>query len=574
MKTTVCCAMSVSVLLGGLGFPPAAGAGWDVWTVKSTVRVLRNVPIGERLAVELFSARNEWESFQILMRSDAPVRGVNVQAGDLRGAGAAVLPAGAARLFRQHQMELTVGSYRNTEFQAGWYPDALIPFRHPVTRAPLGAARLAAAPFDLPSGQTHGFWVDIHVPADAPAGNYKGVYQVTAEGMTPVEVPVQLMVWDFCLPQVPTYQTALGSPAQRLRSYYQQREKQGKETSPTDWNAVETQCAEMLARHRINATPPSGSVVPALQDDGSYRVADAQVEALRDFVDRYQINAFSVPRPTGIVKDPEQEKSKLHAWLRAWDDASARLARPQITFFTYLRDEPNDEEAYHFVQKWGRVIREAKSAVKVLVVEQTWSQKEAWGDLYGAVDIWCPLFPIFKEESAVKRQALGETVWTYTALSQRSPASPWWATDHPLLNYRVPAWISWRYRIRGILYWGAMCFWRQVEDPWANPETLDRRTDTQRTHVWNGEGSVVYPGRAVGYDGIASSLRLKALRDAIEDYEYMAMLERAGLAAAAQQVVMPLAASWFEWEHDAAAFETARAELARLILSNRSGRNP
>jgi hypothetical protein len=34
------------------------------------------------------------------------------------------------------------------------------------------------------------------------------------------------------------------------------------------------------------------------------------------------------------------------------------------------------------------------SGVQVLVVEQTWTQNPAWGDLYGAVDIWCPLFSL------------------------------------------------------------------------------------------------------------------------------------------------------------------------------------
>ncbi|MFW6162598.1 MAG: DUF4091 domain-containing protein, partial [Planctomycetota bacterium] len=138
--------------------------------------------------------------------------------------------------------------------------------------------------------------------------------------------------------------------------------------------------------------------------------------------------------------------------------------------------------------------------------------------------------------------------------------------DFPLLHYRVPAWMAWRYRIRGILYWGGMSFWRPVDDPWTDPETLDRR-DRNPKLVWNGEGSIVYPGRAVGYDGIAPSLRLKALRDAIEDYEYFALCERLGVADEAQKIVLPLAPSWYQWEPDPAAYEAARARLAELILS-------
>jgi hypothetical protein len=160
--------------------------------------------------------------------------------------------------------------------------------------------------------------------------------------------------------------------------------------------------------------------------------------------------------------------------------------------------------------------------------------------------------------------ALGETIWTYTALCQRDP-TPWWHIDFPLLNYRVPAWIAWRYRIQGILYWGGMSYWRGVDDPWTDPKTLDRR-DGRKDPLYNGEGTLVYPGRAVGYDGIAPSLRLKALRDAIEDYQYLVILERRGLRNQAEQVVMPLATSWFDWETDPIPYEEARAKLAKMIV--------
>ena len=198
------------------------------------------------------------------------------------------------------------------------------------------------------------------------------------------------------------------------------------------------------------------------------------------------------------------------------------------------------------------------------MVEQTLSQDPAWGDLYGAVDIWCPLFCLHDPKTGAERQALGEKLWTYTALCQREK-TPWWQIDFPLLNYRVPTWIAWRYRMRGLLYWGSMSYWSGVEDPWTDPKTLDRRV-RGKGQLFNGEGSLLYPGRAVGYDGIAASLRLKALRDGIEDYDYLAILEKQGRAAEAEKIVLPLAGSWFDWETDPAAYQKARAQLAELIL--------
>ncbi len=562
MTARLCLVLSAAASLAGAG---AARGDWHVWTLSRTERVVREAPAGEGRAVHLAAARNEWESFQILMRADAPVEGITVEPADLKGPDGALLAAKDVRLYRQHQLELTVPTYRNEAFKPGGYPDPLIPFKHPVTRKPLGKARLIAVPFNLPANQTHGFWVDIYVPTDAPPGVYKGAYHVTARGQKAVEISVELTVWDFALPRVPTFQTALGSPAARMRGYYRQRAKAGKESEPKDWAAVEAQCAELVSRHRINASPPPGTLNPVARPDGSFHFPPERVAELRRFIDRHHVNALMTPHPRSAVKDPDKERQKLHAWLGSFDRLAAALARPHVVFFTYLRDEPNKEEEYRYVQTWGKAVRAAKSAVKVLVVEQTWTQDEKWGDLYGAVDVWCALFPLFKAQSAAKRQALGETVWCYTALCQRAP-TPWWHIDFPLLHYRAPAWIAWRFRIRGILYWGGMSYWRQVDDPWTDPKTLDRRKRNAK-YLWNGEGTLVYPGRAVGYDGIAPSLRLKALRDGIEDYEYLAILERAGRADEAQKLILPLATSWFQWQKDPAAYETARAALAKMILT-------
>ncbi len=544
--------------------PVFACGEWTVWTVKPTQRVLREDPAGRGTAVSLSAARNEWEGFQILMRCDAPVKDVQLKAGSFTGTDGKPLEGVRSVLYRQHQLYLADPTIRNDAFKPGWYPDPLIPVVHPQTGKPLRGARFSAMPFDVPAEQTHGFWVDVYVPAQAKAGQYRAKFRVTAAEGQSVEVPVTLNVWDFELPATPAMYTALGSPAERMRAFYAKQEKAGKLKPPGDWSAVEGQVAQMLSEHRINATPAPGALLPEAQPDGTYRIAREQIKAFREFVDRYHINAYPIGHARSVVKDPDAERPKLQAWLAAWDRAIAELDRAQVVFYMYLKDEPNDEEAYRYVQKWGRAIRATKTAVKMLVVEQTWTQNEQWGDLYGAVDIWCPLFSLFKEESAVKRQALGEMVWTYTALCQRDK-TPWWHIDYPLLNYRVPAWIAWRYRIRGLLYWGGMVHWSGVEDPWSDPKTLDRR-NRGKGQLYNGEGTIVYPGRDVGYEGIAPSLRLKALRDSVEDYEYLALLERMGKATEAQKIILPLAGSWFQWEQDPAAYEAARGKLAQLIV--------
>ena len=54
----------------------------------------------------------------------------------------------------------------------------------------------------------------------------------------------------------------------------------------------------------------------------------------------------------------------------------------------------------------------------------------------------------------------------------------------------------------------------------------------------------------------------------MEDYEYLAILERMGLEAEAMSIVQPLTTSWYDWVSDPAAYEQARIELAALIESH------
>src|SRR5204863_92345 len=47
-----------------------ASADWRVWTETETRHVLRDDPPGSGHTVRIAAARNEWESFQILVRSE------------------------------------------------------------------------------------------------------------------------------------------------------------------------------------------------------------------------------------------------------------------------------------------------------------------------------------------------------------------------------------------------------------------------------------------------------------------------------------------------------------------------
>ena len=249
----------------------------------------------------------------------------------------------------------------------------------------------------------------------------------------------------------------------------------------------------------------------------------------------------------------------MQNWGNAWTRGIAAVNRPGVLYFVQVMDEPNSAADYDYVRLWGDAIRATQSPVKTLVTVQTLTQNPDWGTLYGAVDVWCPLFSRYDQATWDQRRAAGDTSWAYTALCQGDP-TPWWQIDTPLLNYRVPAWIAWYDHLNGLLYWN-MTYWDGLDDPWTDVPTY-----SDGTNEYHGEGCLLYPAYAVGYDGVVPSIRLKALRDGIENYDYLAILEQQGKRAEAEQVVAQLDNSWFSWETDPGAYDTARQQLAAMIL--------
>ena len=236
-----------------------------------------------------------------------------------------------------------------------------------------------------------------------------------------------------------------------------------------------------------------------------------------------------------------------------------------------MLDEPNLSENYQTVLDLGALAHEAAPEIRCLVVEQTYKQDPSWPDIDPAVDIWCPLFAFIDSASIDSKLKHGDEVWSYTALSQRAPEyhpdyekvkdydSPYWHIDAKLTSYRTPTWINWHYNINGLLYWSSVQIADSktgIMDPWMLPAFSE--SDSQ----FNGGGHLMYPGVPCGIDGPVSCIRLKNIRDSMEDWEYFAILEKLAGKDAVNKIVSEVAPNWWATSEDPAVIEAARERLA------------
>lgn len=79
--------------------------------------------------------------------------------------------------------------------------------------------------------------------------------------------------------------------------------------------------------------------------------------------------------------------------------------------------------------------------------------------------------------------------------------------DVPLIESRILHWLNYRFGLKGYLHWG---FNSWTDDPYNAPGQH------------RGDGWRVYPKK----DGLINSLRWEQMRNGIQDYEYLWMLEK------------------------------------------------
>lgn len=184
--------------------------------------------------------------------------------------------------------------------------------------------------------------------------------------------------------------------------------------------------------------------------------------------------------------------------------------------YCYWYDEP-EESAYPFVIKGMKLLKATFPNVRRLLTEQPEPP------LYRYVDIWVPIFNLYDEERCKERQKNGQEVWWYVCCGPRHPY-PNNFIDYPGIEHRIRLWMNWKYNVTGDLYWSTT-YWHK--NPWQTPMSYT----PDDSGMWgNGDGYLLYPPergevkeKFIG--GPVPSMRIKLIREGIEDAEYLWMLE-------------------------------------------------
>lgn len=516
--------LTLALAVGYSPHPAARSAAPVVWTASSLERVgEHDAPRGLTPAA-IAAARGEYESFQVVVRPSpgATLTNVRVTMTDLAGPGGAVISNTAFALYREHYVTVSKGSPdpwgSNRPLGAGRYADALIPFVDPETGQPPVPAALRAQPFSVAADTNQPIWIDVLVPRNAAPGDYTGSVSVSSDqGLA--SGAISLHVWNFTLPLTPSLKSsfpfgngASGTPAQNRE----------------------------LLRHRLSpvSTPPADE--RSLMD--TYGLSG---RALGFWSNANHADCASMDPPPSVAEIL----------------ASKARHQPELFLYNYTADEIGScTWLFPALRAWAVNLHAAGVPNLVTMAPTPALFDDGTGTGRSVVDIWTVLPWVYDDHLADVATALrkGDRVWSYNALVQ-DDYSPKWQMDYPPIDFRLhPGFLSQRLGLTGLLAWKVD---RWTADPW---------NDVNNTGVfapgnnYPGEGMLVYPGAQAGLVGVAPSMRLKWLRDGVDDYDYLDLLRNQSRPLA-DAYAGRIATDWRTWTRDPAEVDAARREIGEEL---------
>ncbi len=565
------CAAALGVLPAGLwagAHLANAEAPWAVAAPALEKLAPGSAPAGAS-AIHLSAARGECEGAQVFAR--APIDGVRAQSAPLRLEGAEPI---AVALYREAFVSVEQPS--NLEGRAGRWPDPLIP----AADAYFGEER-AAFPASSAGPEPVAIYLEVCVPVQARSGLYRSELELTARGAVPTRMPVTLEVRRFAIPATSSLPTTFGFSGLSACLGH------GRPANPPCVDPLTRLYASAALRHRISLhgmsmEPPP--MRPGAQVHLDFSRYDAE---LSPFLDGTALATGARFTSTDVRLHPaaRTDDQKVAYW-RAFA-AHLRERGWLSRAFVYAEDEPRPEDLPK-VRRFAALVHRADPDLRVLVTASLDPLLEGAADILApnlnclfsrGFDAYCSGRIVPAAAYAAARKS-GAELWWYQSCGShgcgplpplaRDAAAyfrgwPSYAIDHPAALNRAMGVLAFRHGIGGELYYNTVEAYLPEKpgavagDPWK---------DALRFHG-NGDGTLFYPGlpsRIGGSRDIpVESLRLKHLRDGLEDYEYLVLARSLGLEREAQRFAAALAPEPSTIERSPAAWQRARDRLASQI---------
>ncbi len=497
--------------------------------------------------VDLCAARNEWESFQLVV---VPVAGdlenVHWRIEGPTNVDGTALPVSIRRVGYVH----TDPVFYVLNANGGWYPDLLF-----------DAANIEHVPAD----RFANLWVKVRVPADATPGTYHGTVTVLADDAAPQELPLSVEVWPFTLPTRPALKQAL-SLNDRSNFHFYDTVYPGDRIA-----ALRTRFENLLlGEYRMDINTLYGVTPPLHWDAARLRELDA-MGLPGILLGHFDTHPESYP---GMNPNLDERMDEIEAYLKVVEEAGLR----HLCYF-YGYDEAETEEMEHMFRT-AAALKERFPDIPFLTTATAYHHLDG-ALLPGAeaVDWWCHIssapfwYPPAKRGQLERVREAGFGIWWYICNMSGAPEPNFDVELSPVEPRILLGALAHKYEVMGFLYY-ALNYWGNNAlpvDPAEAPYTAWKPDGILVPERYNGQGILVVPGP----DGPIPTIRMEMYRDGLEDYDTYALLKAMGpegerLARVPEHVVHN------GWVHttDPAVMQQERLRLAQAIMKLQGSGTP
>ena len=569
----------------------------DIRATGNPSAVLNGVWDGSKISV--FGARNEVIEFNLVLEAaTATATSVVVTFDTLTGPGGATIssqPATSATLFDWTARNIELFYVRYLQIKGlsdlsyiAYYDERHVPerMRRPWTGNGVGSGTWADRPdhdrfypdiavplelhptFNIAAGNNQSIWVDIYIPDDATPGTYTGTISVTEGGSPSLQIPLELVVRNFTLPDEPSAATMLFmSYGNTNRRYFGSTSLSGQDL--IDANAVRDRHFMVAHRHKISliggnesATAMPAHWIPRV--DGSLFTAANGYDGPGVGVGNgiYSIGTYGGWQWSWDETSEADMHSRADDWVN-WFNTNA----PDTDYFLYLTDEPGGA-GYAEVEQWSQWLDNNTGGGRELPGFCTVSYRSTVSSM-PSLDRPCS-WPGFgpPEEQTAYNTVKSDPTKSTCLYNGRRPQTGSFATEDDGVALRALAWTQYKVGTDRWFFWestyydnyqggtGETNLFQQAHTFGSNTGFAEPEGEGGWNYS-NGDGVLFYPGTdkvfpAESYDisGPIASLRLKYWRRGIQDVDYLTIataIDPTAVQGIVQQVIPKVL-----WEYEVA----------------------
>ena len=515
--------------------------GYAVWVADSMRRVTPlTYPTADEAAspaIVLELARNECESAQILITAGdgAQVADVTVE-----------LTAFTGAWRRRFDGEVT---WQRTGYIRRQRPYHAHPCGAPVDENWLPDPLLPPAPFKVRASSTQGVWLTARAGHGAKPGLYSGQAILKAGGRLLRKIPVTLRVRGFANPKTFGLPTAFCVMDTYTKAQYPDR--------PAE---MIRKSHDLMLDYRLNPDNISRTEMPRIED---------LLHARERGMNRFNIVNL-VPEPAQPVKlvynAPLSDYTpEFYAALKArLTPYVAELRKHGLEKYAYLYGF--DERPHEYYPALGELWRKLKIDFPDIPVMTTSKMYHDMRDgrshpEQDITDWFCPLTSVYDPALSEQLRAKGRQVWWYVCCGPTYPHANFASIEYPFIEGRMLSWLTYRYGADGLLFWHVN-LWPD-KPPLKLDDTFLTAWASENSLKMPGDGQLLYPGES----GPLPSIRLANVRDGLEDYEWLMLLEEKKGSGAAEAFTAGLIRGMTDFERSPEALRKVRARLADAIES-------